>query len=107
MTKQPATRVADIALHGVIENYLTVLIDVQLQKTEQLKTSVTTTEASIGIEGANVMGVRITEVKEKDELELLSKSMTVKVSTILPRIQCHVSIHYSVIFYHLSLTKDE
>lgn len=78
MTKYPSTRAADLNL-SLNEDYLIVSMVVQLQSTAQMKAGAKTEEANIGIEGANISRLRITEVKQKDELELTSKTMTVKV----------------------------
>jgi len=78
ITKVPKQNTADISEHGAVQYAVDILDNVEVEKAEDMKTTIRTTTADTDIEGANISRLRITVVVDKNEEESLSKTMTMK-----------------------------
>jgi len=78
VTKVPKQHQCEPSEHGVFNEVLNVLDVVEMQRAEKLNISVPSAQANLNIEGANLSRLRITNVKEKNEVEYISKTMTIK-----------------------------
>lgn len=78
ITKSPKFNIASICEHGAMQNVADVLDLVELEKADDLKTTIRTAAADLNIEGANTSRLRITVVVDKTEEESVAKTMTIK-----------------------------